>query len=116
MNDDLLFGQILQGANNNGLRLRREHTVGEQVQYAFPIASIGVVEVGIHTHREVCAAFLQVIQCPASRFQFDDIGNVELFHEFPEQVYVIAVGLSMLIQKDIRPQVPGIYIDQGLVL
>ena len=48
-------------------------------------------------------------------FQLDDIGDVEFFEDQFQEVDVIAVGFTVLIQEHVGPQIPRILIDQRML-
>lgn len=59
---------------------------------------------------EVRLTFLQVFQHRLMRFETDNIGNVELLHQYFQQVDIVAVGLTLLIDERIRPKIHRVFL------
>ena len=71
-----------------------------------------MVEISFHAHDEIRFAFFQVFESIQSGLEFDDIGDVEPLEDHLQQINVITIGLAVLIQEGIRPQVPRILVDE----
>ena len=112
MHDDGMRRQGLARLYPHEPLLGHDDAVGEQLHDAPAVRGVAAREVGIHAQHEVRLAALQVCLGVESGLQLDDVGDVELLEDELQEVDVIAVGLAVLIQEHVGPQVPGILIDQ----
>ena len=116
VNDDAVATQVVLGLHGHRAVLGSNYTVGEQLNGLFAVACILIVIGCIHAKHQVGMACLQVVEGIAGRFQPNDIGNVELLAEHLDQIDIEALGLALLVEKGVRPQVPCIHIDQWMLL
>ena len=113
--DNAKIGQIFHLVDDRSDTFLVYNTMGEQLEHGFAVHGIVVVEVGIHAAHQVSLSCLQVVECLAGGFQFDDIGDVKFLEDEFEQVDVVAYGLAILIQEGIGPEVPCVFIHEGIV-
>ena len=72
-----------------------------------------MVEVCFHAKDQVRFPFFQVVESIQGGLKLDDIGNVETLEHHLQQVDVIAIGFSILIEEGVRPKIPRIFVNQG---
>ena len=111
-----VFAQVVEVADLYGLSLWCGHALGEQRDGALPVEPVVVVEPHGESQRQVRLSRLQVLEGFLGGLQSDGIGDVQFFHEHPDQVYVVAVGLSLVVEEGVGPQVPCVFIDEGVLL
>ena len=112
----LVITQVIQGLDVCGVILMMYDTVCEQLHHRFAVFGKFIVEFGIHAEHQVRLAALQVAQGIAGRLQLDGIGDVEFSEDEFQQVDVESYRLSFLVEVGIRPEVPGILIDERVLL
>ena len=115
MDDDTLRGQVIDCSYLKRFALSVDDTMRKQLYDALTILCVLVMEVGIHTAHQVCPPCLQVVQGILRRLQLDFVGDFQLLEDEFQQVDVIAYRFTRVVKERIRPQVPSILIDQGLL-
>ena len=115
MNDDSVFGEVVDTFDEYRLVFTVDDAVGEYLDDTFAILCIFVMEICVHTAHQVSASCLEVVQRILCRFQFDFVGDVQLFEDEFQQVYIITCRLTNVIDKRIRPQIPSILINQRVL-
>ena len=95
------------------LARRCHHTMGEELYDGLSVRGIVPCETGIHSEHQVRLSLLQVGLSLQGGLQFDDIWDVQLLEDHLQEVDVITIRFTVLIQEHIGPQVPCIFIDEG---
>jgi hypothetical protein len=113
--DDTVIGQVLHLVDDRFDTFLVYYTMSEQLEHGFAVHGIVVVEVCIHTAHQVSLSCLQVIESLVGGLQFDDIGDVKFLEDEFEQVDVVTYGLAILIQEGIWPEIPCVFIHEGIV-
>ena len=116
VDDDLMGLQVIQRTNLQGLRLGTDHTMGEQLHHLLTVATVVFVERMGQAQHQVRPSGLHILQGLRGRFQLDDIGNLQVFKQLLQHVDIESFRLAMLIQEDIRPKIPRIFIDERILL
>ena len=114
MHDDAVVLQVFLLTDMDGFVLGGQDTVRKQLHDVLAVETVLTGVFRIHTQHQVALPVLQVSLCLQGGFQFDDIGDVELLEDQFQEVDVIAVGFTVLVQEHVGPQVPGILIDQRM--
>ena len=95
------------------LARRGHHTMGEELYDGLSVRGIVPCEAGIHSEHQVRLFLLQVFLSLQGGLQLDDIRDVQLLEDHLQEVDVITIRFTVLIQEHIGPQVPCIFIDEG---
>ena len=116
MDNDAIVGQILVGIDNPGVFLSAEHAMGENLNHRLAVGGIIVVQMVLHTNLQVATARLQILQRHLGRFQLNDVRDIEFLENHLQQIDIETHGLAIFVQKNIGPQVPGIFVDKRMFL
>ena len=114
MHDDAVVLQVFLLTDMDGFVLGGQDTMRKQLHDVLAVETVLTGVFRIHTQHQVALPVLQVCLGLQGGLQFDDIGDVEFLEDQFQEVDVIAVGLAVLIQEHVGPQVPGILIDQRM--
>ena len=114
MHDDAVVLQVFLLTDMDGLVFGGQDTVRKQLHDVLAVETVLTGVFRIHSQHQVALPVLQVCLGLQGGLQFDDIGDVEFLEDQFQEVDVIAVGLAVLIQEHVGPQVPGILIDQRM--
>ena len=113
MYDHAVVLQVLALADMDRLVLGHHDTMGEELHDVLTVETVLAGVLCIHAQHQVTLPVLQVCLGLQGRLQFDHIGDVEFLEDQFQQVDVIPVRFSVLIQEHVGPQVPGVLIDEG---
>ena len=113
VNDDGVVLEVLAVIDDNLLAAGGHHAMGEELNDGLAVAGVIARKTGIHTEHEVGLVLPQVGLGLESGLEPHDVGDVELLENHLQKVDVIAVGLAVLVEEHIRPEVPRIFVDEG---
>ena len=114
VDDDLQtrFVQVAEGLDLHRLALRGHHTLREQRDGVATVESELVVEAYCQSQCQVRLSGLQILERLLLGLQLDDVGNAQLLHHHLDQVDVETLGLSLVVQERVGPEVPRVLIYQ----
>ena len=113
---DARLVQVAEVLNHYVFALRRYHALGEQGDGIAPVQAVFVVESRCQAEREVCLPVLQIVEHLLLMLQPDDVRDVQLVHQQADEVDVIALGLAIVVDVRIGPQIPGVLIHERILL
>ena len=113
---DAFLAQVAKRLDVCRLALRRCHALREQGDGVVAVESVLVVEAYGQSQHQVRLPVSQILKSLLLWAQPDGIGDIELFHDQAYQVDVEAVGLAVVVEEGVRPQVPRVLIHQRILL
>ena len=87
----------------------------EQRDGTAPKVPVIVVESHAQAERQVSSPLLHIIDDLPLRLEFDDIRDIEFFHQHPDQIDTEAFRLVFVVEKGVRPQMTIVHIDEGML-